>query len=93
MKDRRDRSACSGSCASFWPPLMTAGRPNAGTGVRAELLGTTRRANGTQATYDGHPLYTYAGDDKAGQTNGEGSRNFGAAWYVLAPDGHPIAKR
>jgi predicted lipoprotein with Yx(FWY)xxD motif len=92
-KDKHGKSACAGSCAKFWPPLITTGRPKAGKGVQAKLLGTTVRKSGRQVTYAGHPLYTYAGDTKAGQTNGEGSTNFGAAWYVLAPNGHQIVKR
>ena len=91
MKDRNDKSACSGACATFWPPLLTHGKPRAGNGAERKLLGTTVRKDGTQVTYDGHPLYTYEGEKKPGQTNGEGSTNFGAAWYVLAPNGHRIA--
>lgn len=90
MKDKNDKSACGGSCATFWPPLLTNGKPNAGKGAQSKLLGTTVRKSGTQVTYAGHPLYMYAGDKKAGQTNGEGSKAFGAAWYVLAPNGHRI---
>jgi predicted lipoprotein with Yx(FWY)xxD motif len=92
LKDKKGKSACGGACAKFWPPLMTKGKPKAAGGAEAKLLGTTKRANGTQVTYAGHPLYTYAGDKKAGQTNGEGSTNFGAAWYVLATNGHQIKK-
>ena len=52
------------------------------------MLGTRKRRNGAlQVTYNGHPLYEYAGDAKAGQTNGEGSNAFGGAWYVLSPAG------
>jgi predicted lipoprotein with Yx(FWY)xxD motif len=93
VKDKHGKSACAGACAKFWPPLMTTGKPRAGKGVQAKLLGTTRRSNGTQVTYAGHPLYTYAEDKKPGQTNGQGSTNFGAAWWVLAPNGHQITKR
>ena len=93
VKDKNDKSACGGACAKFWPPLMTTGKPQAGKGVQAKLLGTTVRKAGRQVTYAGHPLYTYAGDKKAGQTNGQGSTNFGAAWWVLAPNGHQITKR
>jgi predicted lipoprotein with Yx(FWY)xxD motif len=93
VKDRHGRSACAGACAKFWPPLMTTGRPRAGKGVRAKLLGTTVRRAGRQVTYAGHPLYTYAGDAKAGQTSGQGSTTFGAAWWVLAPNGRQITKR
>jgi predicted lipoprotein with Yx(FWY)xxD motif len=92
MKDRHDKSACGGACATQWPPLLTTGTPKAGHGVRAKLLGTTVRKSGRQLTYDGHPLYRYAFDAKAGQTKGEGSTAFGAPWYVLAPNGHRIDK-
>jgi predicted lipoprotein with Yx(FWY)xxD motif len=92
MKDTNDKSACAGACAKGWPPLLTNAKPKAGTGAEAKLLGTTVRTSGRQVTYDGHPLYTYAGDSRAGQTNGEGSNAFGAAWYVLAPSGHRIDK-
>ena len=92
MKDKNDKSACAGACATAWPPLLTSGRPKAGTGVASKLLGTTVRRSGRQVTYDGHPLYTYAGDSRAGQTNGEGSNAFGAAWYVVAPNGQRIDK-
>jgi predicted lipoprotein with Yx(FWY)xxD motif len=92
-KDKHDRSACSGQCASFWPPLLTGGKPIAGTGVKASLLGTTRRSNGTmQVTYAGHPLYRFVKDTKTGQTKGEGTKFFGAEWYVLAPSGKKIDK-
>jgi predicted lipoprotein with Yx(FWY)xxD motif len=93
LKDKHDKSACAGSCAKFWPPLLTNGKPKAGKGVQAKLLGTAVRKSGSQVTYDGHPLYLYAGDKKAGQTSGQGSTTFGALWYVLAPSGHEITKR
>jgi len=93
LKDKHDKSACAGACARFWPPLMTNGKPKAGRGVQSKLLGTTVRRSGSQVTYDGHPLYLYAGDKKAGQTSGQGSTTFGALWYVLAPSGHEITKR
>jgi predicted lipoprotein with Yx(FWY)xxD motif len=93
LKDKNGKSACAGACAKFWPPLLTNGKPKAGSGVQSKLLGTTVRKSGSQVTYGGHPLYLYAGDDKAGQTSGQGSTNFGAPWYVLAPSGHEITKR
>ena len=55
------------------------------------MLGTTPRSDGKpQVTYDGHPLYGYQGDSKAGDTNGQGINAFGAAWYVLSPSGTAI---
>ena len=89
--DKNDKSACSGACASAWPPLTAAGTTAVGTGAVAKLLGTTKRSDGSmQATYRGHPLYLYQGDSAAGQTNGEGSNAFGAGWYVLAPSGKKV---
>src|SRR5262245_9238081 len=90
-KDKRHRSACSGACATYWPPLLTHGRPIARGGVKQRLLGTTRRANGSkQVTYAGHPAYRYIGDTKPGQTNGEGLDDFGAEWDALSPAGKQI---
>jgi predicted lipoprotein with Yx(FWY)xxD motif len=91
-KDKGTTSECSGACAKAWPPLMTKGKPKATGGAEAKRLGTTKRSNGTQVTYGGHPIYGFTGDTKAGQTNGEGSKAFGAEWYVLAPNGHKIDK-
>jgi predicted lipoprotein with Yx(FWY)xxD motif len=89
--DEGTASTCDGACASAWPPLTTAGSPNAGPGVSASKLGTTTRGDGTsEVTYNGHPLYTYAGDSAPGQTSGQGSDAFGAEWYVLSPAGTPI---
>lgn len=90
-RDRNDKSSCYGECAKFWPPLLTRGEPVAGAGVKAKLLGVTRRKNGTrQVTYAGHPLYRYISDATAGQTTGEGSTLFGAGWDVVAPSGKKI---
>jgi predicted lipoprotein with Yx(FWY)xxD motif len=90
-KDTSRRSACSGQCAQFWPPLLTHGTPVAHAGVKQSLLGRIKRANGSQqVTYAGHPLYLYVGDSKPGQTNGEGSQEFGAGWDVLSPSGRKI---
>ena len=92
-KDRNGTSACSASCAKFWPPLLAHGKPTAGTGVKASLLGTTRRSNGSlQVTYNKHPLYTFALDKQAGQTNGEGSFAFGAHWYGVSGKGTAVLK-
>ena len=90
-KDKRGSSACAGTCAMYWPPLITRGKPIAGSGVKSSLLGTIRRSNGArQVTYAGHPVYRYALDTKAGQTNGEGLDDFGAGWDVLSPAGKKI---
>jgi predicted lipoprotein with Yx(FWY)xxD motif len=90
-KDHGTTSACSGACAQAWPPLTTSGTPKAAAGVKASLLGTTKRSDGTtQVTYAGHPLYEFQGDSAAGQSNGQGSKAFGAGWYVVTPAGKKI---
>jgi predicted lipoprotein with Yx(FWY)xxD motif len=92
VADKGDKSMCSGACAQAWPPLTTDSAPKAGTGVKASLLGTTKRSDGTtEVTYGGHPLYYFAGDSGAGQTNGQGNDGFGADWWVVAPSGKAIA--
>ena len=91
--DHGQTSACYGKCATYWPPLLTTGKPVASGRVKTALLGETKRKDGKmQVTYKGHPLYTFLLDKKAGQTAGEGSTNFGAAWYAMAPSGATIDK-
>ena len=78
-KDSGGRSACSGACASAWPPVIAHGHPRAAGSAKASRLGITMRADGTrQVTYRGHPLYRYIGDTARGQTNGQGLTAFGA---------------
>jgi predicted lipoprotein with Yx(FWY)xxD motif len=92
-KDRNGKSACNGSCARFWPPLLNSGKPTSGSGVKPSLLGTTRRSdNRLQVTYNRHPLYTYALDKQAGQTRGEGNLAFGARWYAVSARGTKVVK-
>jgi len=81
-KDSAGVSNCSGGCATVWPALTVTGTPTAGTGVTGTLA-TIKRIDGSlQVTYNGWPLYYYAADQKAGDTNGQGVVN---AWYVVAP--------
>lgn len=89
--DKGHTSTCSGACAQAWPPVTSTSKPKATQGVRASLLGTSRRGDGTsQVTYAGHPLYRYAGDRAAGDTAGQGLDQFGAGWYLLKSDGTEI---
>jgi predicted lipoprotein with Yx(FWY)xxD motif len=91
VKDKGQRSTCYGACAALWPPLITKGKPIAGPGVRASLLGTTTRKDGKlEVTYNGHPLYYFVTDRKPGQTTGQGVNQFGAPWWVLSPAGKEI---
>jgi predicted lipoprotein with Yx(FWY)xxD motif len=74
-------SSCSGACAVLWPPLP----PPAGATI-ASPWGTTTRSDGTtQLSYAGRPLYLYAGDSAAGQTNGDGLNSFGGLWHIARP--------
>ena len=93
-KDTNGKSHCTGMCATFWPPLIASGKPRAVSGVKASLLGTTRRADGRrQVTYNHHPLYTFVKDKRKGQTNGEGLNAFGAKWYAVSPAGARVVRR
>jgi len=92
-KDKHGRSSCADQCASFWPPLITSGKPRTAAGAKASLLGTTRRADGRlQVTYNHHPLYTFVKDTSKGQTMGEGVNAFGAEWDALSPTGAQVEK-
>jgi predicted lipoprotein with Yx(FWY)xxD motif len=82
-RDNATSSACSAACAAAWPPVI--GIPHAASGVKLTgKLGEIRRSDGSmQATYDGHPLYLFAGDAKPGQVNGNAVDGFGALWYAI----------
>lgn len=89
--DTSSHSSCDGGCAGAWPPYLSPAAPTAGPGVNRDLLGTSARAEGdAQVTYRGHPLYYFSGDRSPGDTTGQGQDSFGAAWYVLGPDGLKI---
>jgi predicted lipoprotein with Yx(FWY)xxD motif len=91
VKDKGSVSSCYGACAALWPPLITKGKPHAGHGVRASLLGTTKRKDGKlEVTYNRHPLYYFVTDRKPGQTTGQGVNQFGGPWWVLSPAGKEI---
>jgi predicted lipoprotein with Yx(FWY)xxD motif len=82
------KSKCEGPCAEAWPPLTIEGEPEAMSGVKASMLGTIERNDGTtQVTYAGWPLYTFVEDHKPGEDNGTDSKAFGAAWYPLHANG------
>ena len=79
--DTSTSSACTGSCAVHWPPVS--GAPAAGPGVTGRLGAIKRPGGGLQATYDGHPLYTYIGDSRPGQANGNDLDLNGGYWYDI----------
>jgi predicted lipoprotein with Yx(FWY)xxD motif len=87
--DRGATSHCYGVCAKAWPPLLSKGAPVAGPGVRASLLGTTKRKNGAlQVTYNRHPLYYYEAD-KVGKIMCQHANMHGGLWLIIKPSGQP----
>jgi predicted lipoprotein with Yx(FWY)xxD motif len=83
--DTSTKSVCNGSCAAYWPPVK--GPVTAGPGIPGKL-GTIKRADGTtQATYNGHPLYTYVGDSAPGQARGNKLNLNGGLWYEVTTSG------
>jgi predicted lipoprotein with Yx(FWY)xxD motif len=92
--DQGTKSACTGACAGAWPPLLVNGKPTLGKGINASLVRTATRPEGTtQLTYNGHPLYLFAQDQKAGETNGQGVSAFGAAWFALNSAGNQVSAK
>jgi predicted lipoprotein with Yx(FWY)xxD motif len=90
--DTGTTSACSGACAVNWPPLVASGTPTIGNGAKASLVGTSTRSDGKQqVTYNRHPVYLFAGDQKAGDTNGQGVNAFGGSWFALTAAGSQVS--
>jgi predicted lipoprotein with Yx(FWY)xxD motif len=90
-KDTGDMSNCNGACAGAWPPVTTTGTATASGGAVASDIGTITRSDGTkQVTYDGHPLYYFAGDSGPGMASGQGSDAFGAKWWLVTPAGSDV---
>jgi len=89
--DKRGKSACYGACAKAWPPVLVIGKPKAGPGARAALLGVVKRKDGKeQVTYRGHPLYRFFKDTKRGQVKGQGLDFFGGEWYAVSAAGAKV---
>ncbi len=89
--DTGSTSTCYTTCAAVWPPVVTTGAPQAGTGANASLLGTTTRTDGKiEVTYAGHPLYYFIQDKSAGDTSGQGVNGFGGLWWVMSASGTAI---
>jgi predicted lipoprotein with Yx(FWY)xxD motif len=87
--DTSTKSNCNGTCAHYWPPVK--GPATAGTGVTG-TLGVIKRSDGsTQATYNGHPLYTYVGDTKPGQAKGNGLNLSGGIWHEVTVTGAGVS--
>ncbi len=83
--DTSTKSNCNGSCATYWPPVK--GPATAGAGVTGKLTTITRSDGSVQATYNGHPLYTYVGDKAPGQAKGNGLNLSGGVWHEVTVSG------
>ena len=93
VADSTGKSSCSGACAKAWPPVTASSMPHVSGGANASDLSLISRPDGTQqVTYKGRPLYYYVGDTGAGSTNGQGSNQFGAKWWLLSPAGGPVSR-
>jgi predicted lipoprotein with Yx(FWY)xxD motif len=89
VADKGSTSSCDASCIQYWPPLT--GTPKAGGSLQQSALSTSARSDGSkQVTYDGHPLYYFAGDKAPGDTAGQGNNGSGALWWVVGVDGKAI---
>jgi predicted lipoprotein with Yx(FWY)xxD motif len=89
VPDTATKSNCNGSCATFWPPVK--GPVTAASGVTGKLGTITRDDGSTQATYNGHPLYTYKGDTAPGQNHGNGLNISGGLWHEVTVSGSAAA--
>jgi predicted lipoprotein with Yx(FWY)xxD motif len=86
--DSAKKSACGGTCAQSWMPLLTRGTPIAKGAVKASKLGTIKHSGSLkQVEYNGHLLYEFIGDTAAGQTSGQGQFAFNGYWYVVSARG------
>src|SRR3954471_3984306 len=91
--DLKNKSRCSGACATNWPPALSPAKPKVGAGIsKAKLRVIKRSDGGRQLSYAGHPLYRYIGDSKAGDVNGQGLNFFGGVWNVMSGGGKVVTQ-
>jgi predicted lipoprotein with Yx(FWY)xxD motif len=89
VPDTSTKSNCNGQCATFWPPVK--GPATAGSGVTGKLATITRSDGSTQATYNGHPLYTYVADTSPGEAKGNNLNLSGGVWHEMTASGAAAA--
>src|SRR5690349_20247050 len=91
--DGKNKSTCSGACASNWPPAHAPKNPKLGPGLKKSKLKVIKRSDGSkQLAYAGHPLYEFIGDSKPGDVNGEGIVAFGGTWHAVNKSGAAAKK-
>src|SRR3954469_6606455 len=89
--DLKNKSRCSGACASNWPPALSKSKPKVGAGIKKAKLRVIKRSDGgRQLSYAGHPLYRYVGDSKPGDVTGQGLNFFGGVWNVMSGGGKVV---
>ena len=92
-RDPRGHSTCTGSCATYWPPVPGTDAKRGGSAAVSATLGSIKRADGSsQLTANGYPVYTYVGDHARGQANGQGTNLSGGRWWVVSPSGARVTK-
>ena len=89
--DTPTKSNCSGTCATFWPPVAAGTKVASGVTLSGKFGSITRSDGSKQLTYDGHPLYTFKQDTAAGQINGNGINTSGGLWWAVTPSGSKLA--
>lgn len=87
---KKAQVSCSGPCLDAWPPLSSAGKPQAGKMVDASLLGTIEHGGESIVTYNGWPLYYFVKDQGAGGPKGQDIKSFGGEWYLVSPEGRKV---
>lgn len=84
-RDTARTSGCDALCIAQWPPLTGVPKPASGVTLPGRLGTITRQGGVVQASYDGHPLYTFAGDFDPGDVGGNGVVQFGGTWHAVRP--------
>ena len=90
--DTPTKSNCTGSCATYWPPVLGKAVAASGTSLPHGFGTITRSGGQVQATYDGHPLYTYTADTAPGQVSGNGMNVSGGLWWAMTPAGSQASR-
>ncbi len=92
--ERGGKIVCKGACLKAWPPLLVSAKTTKvtfGPAVKGKIGFVRRSATTKQVTYNGYPLYTFVGDAKPDQANGEGIKHFGGTWYMVRPKATTVA--